>query len=1055
MATVRRPIPVALHNIAMGKRGPPVTFEQPPKLQVRPTKKSQALAKRVAAVARLNEDTLARLKAASDSLAPVLATKVDVTMPFPRVSSPVLETNSPKAVRPRKEQSPALTKTPTQSSKTSKTSPRTPTYSSTAELEERIISAARKSVQASMRIQEGGKKSPLGPSLDLEERILAAVKSEVQSQPTSARRPATAGPNSAQKPKSPASPPSADRKRAARTPTNSSTEGLEDRIIMAARDSARKSLQKGRWRKVDGEDVWVRDEPDTSGLEERILFAARESLENARSAGKLPPASRGSPVPEDDDMELEKRILAAARDAVYSEIVNSETEEKAGRRRWKRVDGDGNVWIREGQRDDGGSGGGGRGGGGKPGGGKPQPPAKQSSKRSPNSTKKWKRVDGDGNVWIREGQRDDGLEERILAAARDALYDEMMGPAPEDDVLEQRILAAARKSARAEVQAARFESLRLKALAAESRDTKHGKKGRWKKVDSKGNVWTRVDAPVEEDFELEERILAAARAQLLSKEPEAPIEEEEEDENLEERILLAARKSLRAEMQAARFSSLREQRLKALADAPGASNERRQKRWKKVDRNGNVWVRQGANEPIEEEDEEGEEEESLEERIILAARKSARAEMQAARFESLRAEQYKAIASESSAWSSASEQGDRPRWVKQDGEGNVWIRDDLPEDMELEQRILAAAREAVFEDDASSVASSAPRKWRKVDGESNTWVRDDDDDTVSQSDIVSEIDLEEHIIAAARKTAQATMQFARFAALRDEHYEALKSDAKPVSRQANSRWRKIDSDGHVWVRDDAPVADAQEPAGEEEDLESRILAAARKSVRAEMQAKRFADLRDERLRMASKQTEAIETAEKGRWKRVGGGNVWVRDTATSSRARASGSQKPWRRVDGEGNVWTRDEPSSDDLEERIISAALQAAKGQWKKVDGDGNVWERRPARGMGSAEDVEEKILAKLRKELSNVSASPLKAPTTEDMELEERIIASARESLGAAASSEEEERILSNARVSVQVEIENAELEERIIAAARLAVVESLETKSSVNDPLQSGIA
>ena len=88
MATVRRPIPVALHNIAMGKRGPPVTFEQPPKLQVRPTKKSQALAKRVAAVARLNEDTLARLKAASDSLAPVLATKVDVTMPFPRVSSP-------------------------------------------------------------------------------------------------------------------------------------------------------------------------------------------------------------------------------------------------------------------------------------------------------------------------------------------------------------------------------------------------------------------------------------------------------------------------------------------------------------------------------------------------------------------------------------------------------------------------------------------------------------------------------------------------------------------------------------------------------------------------------------------------------------------------------------------------------------------------------------------------------------------------------------------------------------------------------------------------------
>ena len=193
--------------------------------------------------------------------------------------------------------------------------------------------------------------------------------------------------------------------------------------------------------------------------------------------------------------------------------------------------------------------------------------------------------------------------------------------------------------------------------------------------------------------------------------------------------------------------------------------------------------------------------------------------MQAARFESLRAEQYKAIASESSAWSSASEQGDRPRWVKQDGEGNVWIRDDLPEDMELEQRILAAAREAVFEDDASSVASSAPRKWRKVDGESNTWVRDDDDDTVSQSDIVSEIDLEEHIIAAARKTAQATMQFARFAALRDEHYEALKSDAKPVSRQANSRWRKIDSDGHVWVRDNAPVADAQEPAGEEEDLE--------------------------------------------------------------------------------------------------------------------------------------------------------------------------------------------------------------------------------------------
>ena len=148
--------------------------------------------------------------------------------------------------------------------------------------------------------------------------------------------------------------------------------------------------------------------------------------------------------------------------------------------------------------------------------------------------------------------------------------------------------------------------------------------------------------------------------------------------------------------------------------------------------------------------------------------------------------------------------------------------------------------------------------------------------------------------------------------------------------------------------------------------------------------------------------------------------------------------------------------STDDLEERIISAARKAISGhaqsyagfispsaqRWRRVDGEGNVWARAhsPSRGQQASKSSLDHIVAAARqstKDLETILASSRDAvgaakmdfsATDDDLELEERIIAAARAAVGAAKSSPG--FMSPGGKASTT---DDLELEERIIAAAR----------------------
>ena len=689
--------------------------------------------------------------------------------------------------------------------------------------------------------------------------------------------------------------------------------------------------------------------------------------------------------------------------------VRDEPQQGNTHSRWRRVDGKGNVWVRE-----------------------DEPPVEPAAHNG------WRRVDGEGNVWVRdEPQRDTRSVWRQIDGqgqvwVRDDATPTVGDPGSVQEL--ERIIEAARASTRD-----------LERIIASSTDAVGA---------AKNDPMLR---PVPTD-DLEERIIEAARAAMDAAKKEAGFmspERHASTEDLEERIIAAARESARAI------------------------------RWKRVEGEDNSWVHDSqpalggsaSSDDLE-----------LEKRIIAAAQAAVGATKSAGlatpkgagasiSTEDLELERLLRSATpgrgpigqglEESIISAARNAIGSQRWHKGrhgrfGSKTNTAGEPSSAEDFELEERIIHAARAAVFAQTlrttyhsrASSTRASPPPGDQAVQTPSR-----------SAGEVgASTDDLEERIISAARKAIG----------------DYASNDAglmSPSHQSAATRWRQVDGDGNVWVR-------AQKPSRGQQASKSsldHILAAARASTK------------DLETILASSR-EAVGAAKSSFTASADDLELEERIIAAARAAVGAAKSSPGFMSPG-GRASTTDDL---ELEKRILDAARESVRAtRWRRVDDDGSTWVREDApdsegsAGTPKGLDLEERILSSARNAIGAQrwhdsrprysrrprSAEPQGSPTPEGLELEERILASARNSIGAQrwhdgrpryarrprssepsaskkkgmdhiinsarASTQNLERVIASSRNAIgaarndfSVSADDLELEERIIAAARAAV-------------------